>query len=115
MRVVKSNHKANHMELIKQQGKNTFKVKKDKASKKEEFMEKVVNSLNIPEDVINGAEIITMVGKRSLVIENYVKVLECELDKIRVKTKRNNVCIVGKDLKIEYLYDVEIRIVGKIK
>lgn len=114
MRVVKSHHKANHMELIKQHGKNTFKVKKEKATKKEEFIDKVVNGLNISEDIIKGAEIITLIGKRSLVIENYVKVVECEPERMQIKTKRNYICIEGKDLRIEYLYDVELRITGVI-
>ncbi len=90
------------------------KAKKEKAIKKEAFMDKVVSRLNIPEDIISGAEIMTMVGKRNLVIENYVKVIECETDRIVVKTKRNNLRIDGKKLKIEYLYDVELRISGII-
>ena len=48
-------------------------------------------------------------------IENYIKVLEYEPDNIKVRTKRNNVCICGSNLKIEYLYDVELRITGLIK
>lgn len=90
------------------------KTKKEKSTKKDAFAEKVISRLNIPEDILNGAEIITMVGKRNLVIENYIKVLECETNKIVVKTKRNNMCIEGKKLKIEYLYDVELRISGII-
>lgn len=90
------------------------KTTKEKATKKEMFMDKVISRLNIPEDILSGAEIMTMVGKRNLVIENYVKVVECETDRIVIKTKRNNLSIKGKKLKIEYLYDVELRISGII-
>ena len=90
------------------------KTTKEKATQKEMFMDKVISRLNIPEDILSGAEIMTMVGKRNLVIENYVKVVECETDRIVIKTKRNNLSIKGKKLKIEYLYDVELRISGII-
>jgi sporulation protein YqfC len=90
------------------------KTTKEKATQKEMFMDKVISRLNIPEDILSGAEIMTMVGKRNLVIENYVKVVECETDRIVIKTKRNNLRIKGKKLKIEYLYDVELRISGII-
>jgi sporulation protein YqfC len=90
------------------------KTPKEKATQKEMFMDKVISRLNIPEDILSGAEIMTMVGKRNLVIENYVKVVECETDRIVIKTKRNNLSIKGKKLKIEYLYDVELRISGII-
>ena len=66
------------------------KTTKEKATQKEMFMDKVISRLNIPEDILSGAEIMTMVGKRNLVIENYVKVVECETDRIVIKTKRNN-------------------------
>ena len=91
-----------------------MKTTKEKATQKEMFMDKVISRLNIPEDILSGAEIMTMVGKRNLVIENYVKVVECETDRIVIKTKRNNLRIKGKKLKIEYLYDVELRISGII-
>ena len=115
MRLLRSNHKANRNKILKKQGKDCYRVKKNKASKKEEIMENVLSRLNISEDVLTGAEIMTLVGKRSLVIENYIKVLEYEPDNIKVRTKRNNVCICGSNLKIEYLYDVELRITGLIK
>ena len=95
-------------------GKGKVRIKREKAVSKEVFMDKVVRGLNIPEDILSGAEIMTMVGKRNLVIENYIKVLECETDEILVKTKRNNLRIVGKNLKIEYMYDIELRITGII-
>lgn len=115
MRLLRSNHKANRSKILKKQGKDCYRVKKNKASKKEEIMENILSRLNISEDVLTGAEVMTLVGKRSLVIENYMKVLEYEPDSIKVRTKRNNVCICGNNLKIEYLYDVELRITGLIK
>lgn len=114
MRLLRSNHKKNRRNLLKMQGKDNYKVKKNKACTREEFMDNVIRKLNISEDVLTGAEVMTLVGKRSLVIENYLKVLEYEPDEIKIKTKRNNVCICGENLRIEYLYDVELRVTGKI-
>ena len=114
VRFLKSNHKKNRRNLMKMQGKDTYKVKKNKASNREEFMDNIIRKLNISEDVLTGAEVMTLVGKRSIVIENYIKVLEYEPYLIKIKTKRNNVCICGENLRIEYLYDVELRVTGKI-
>lgn len=115
MRLLRSNHKTNKRNLLKKQGKDCYRVKKNKAAKKEEYIDSVLSKLNISEDVLTGAEVMTLVGKRSLVIENYMKVLVYEPDIIKVKTKRNNVSICGNNLKIEYLYDVELRITGRIQ
>ena len=115
MRVLHSKHKYNHRDIIKSKGKDAFKVKRNKGIKKDEIIQKIVNKLNISEDVINGAEIISLVGKRNLVVENYVKVVEYSEELIVIKTKKNYLHISGKGLKIEYLLDVELRITGKIE
>lgn len=115
MRLVHSRRGKNHRRLVKDNSKNFCKVKRLKSSAgREEIIDSIIKRLNISEDVINGAEIISLVGKRNLVIENYVKVLEYELNRIVIKTKRNYVLIEGDNLKIEYLLDEELRITGKI-
>ena len=65
-------------------------------------------------DIVTGAEIISMVGRRNLVSENYIKIIEYENDKIVVRTKRNYIYILGDNLRMEYLLDSEIRISGLI-
>lgn len=115
MRLVHSRRGRNHRRLVRNNSKNFSKVKRLKSSTgREEIIDGIIKRLNISEDVINGAEIISLVGKRNLVIENYLKVIEYELDKILIKTKRNYVLVEGNNLKIEYLLDDELRITGKI-
>ena len=114
MRLAHSRHKLNHKNVVRKIKGDGYRVRKEKVNSKDKIVQTIINKLHISEDVINGAEIISLVGKRNLVIENYVKVIEYEKEKIVVRTKKNYVCIEGNNLKIEYLLDVELRISGKI-
>ena len=50
------------------------------------------------EDVINGAEIISLVGKRNLVVENYVKVVEYSEELIGINDK---LCNIMQNLEVQ--------------
>lgn len=115
MRVVSSKHKKDHRSMAKKLKGNRFRIKKRKIFTREEVIHNIVDKLHISEDMINGAEIISMVGKRNLVIENYVRVVVYEEDRIVVKTKKNYVTVCGSNLKIEYMMDIEMRISGRIR
>jgi len=114
MHVLHSKHKKNHRSVAKLLIGNRFRLRKRKTSNKDEVIDKIINRLNITEDVLNGAEIISLVGKRNLVIENYVKVVDYEEDRIVVKTKKNYLYVEGSNLKIEYITDEELRISERI-
>ena len=114
LRIARGRHKMSHRNVVRKIKGNDFKIKKAGIISRDEIVQSIINKLHISEDVINGAEIISLIGKRNLVIENYVKVVEYEKDKIIVKTKRNYLCINGHNLVIEYLLDEELRISGRI-
>ena len=114
LKIAHSRHKLNHKNMVRKIKGDGYRIKKSRKLNKDEMVQTIINKLHITEDVINGAEIISLVGKRNLVIENYVKVVEYEEEKIVVETKKNYICINGNNFKIEYLLDVELRISGKI-
>jgi sporulation protein YqfC len=107
-------HKKNHFEIKKNFKGDSFRINKFTLKKKDELINSLVSKLGISEDIVTGAEIISMVGRRNLVIENYIKIIEYENDKIVVRTKRNYIYILGDNLRMEYLLDNEIRISGLI-
>ena len=107
-------HKKKHGEVKKSCIGDKFKCKGSGVAKKEEIINTIIDKLGISEDIVMGAEIISMIGRRNLLIENYVKVSEYEDEKIVVRTRRNHIYILGDNLKIEYLLDDEIRISGRI-
>ncbi len=107
-------HKRNHLEMKNNYKGDKFKIYKPNLVRKEELINSIIDKLGISEDIVTGAEIISMVGRRNLVIENYIKVVEYEDEKIVVRTRRNYIYILGDNMKIEYLLDNEIRISGMI-
>ena len=114
MRLIHSRHKKNHRDLVNKVVGTKLKTFKYKLSDKDEIIKNIIERLNISEDILNGAEIISLVGKRNIVIENYIKVVVYDDDRIIIKTKKNYVLIEGRNLKIEYMLDIEISISGVI-
>ena len=114
MRLAFGKQGKDHRNVLKRlKGKN-FKVDKCSAKDRDTVIDGIVDKLGLSDDIFRGAEIISMVGKRNLVLENYVKVVLYEEDKIVVKTKKNYVTVEGVNLKIEYMMDIELRISGRI-
>lgn len=80
------------------------KLKKIKAN--------IVESLELPKDIMYGAVIVTVTGQREVLIENYKGIIECTSEKIRLQTKGCQVEIRGKGLLIEYYTNDEMKITG---
>ena len=74
----------------------------------------IVESLELPKDLIYGAVIVTVTGKNEVLIENYKGILEYTGEKIRVQTKSCQVMVSGKQLLIEYYTNDEMKITGLI-
>ena len=74
----------------------------------------IVESLELPKDLIYGAVIVTVTGKNEVLIENYKGILEYTGEKIRVQTKSCQVMVSGKQLLVEYYTNDEMKITGLI-
>jgi YabP family. len=77
--------------------------------------EQIVSALNLPKDAMLGEVLLSFVGHRCVLIENYRKILLYTDTLIRVNAKKNKVEIEGKRLKIEYYTNDEMKITGLIK
>lgn len=79
------------------------------------FREKMVNSLELPKDLMLGAAILTVTGRREALIANYKGILEYQDTFIRVQTKNCRILISGAHLAIEYYTNEEMKITGLIE
>ncbi len=79
------------------------------------FREKVINSLELPKDLMLGAAILTVTGRREALIANYKGILEYEDSFIRVQTKNCRILVSGAHLAIEYYTNEEMKITGFIE
>lgn len=59
--------------------------------------------------------IVTVTGRRSLVLEHYQGIIAFDDDCIRIRTKECNVCIFGDRLKVDYYTNEEMKIIGVIR
>ena len=77
--------------------------------------ESLAEGLELPKDVSCGMVIVTVTGRRSLVLEHYQGIIAFDDDCIRIRTKECNVCISGDRLKVDYYTNEEMKIVGVIR
>ena len=56
----------------------------------------IVESLELPRDIMYGAVIITAMGRNQVLVENYKGIIEYTREKIRLQTKNCQVTIQGK-------------------
>ncbi len=78
------------------------------------FKENVVETLELPKDLVYGAILITATGRRELLVENYRGILEYTTECIRLQAKDCRVAISGKSLNIQYYTNEEMKISGII-
>ncbi len=78
------------------------------------FKERITTAAGMPKDVVQGAAVVTLMENEEVCIENYRRIIEYTDDIIRVQTKKRQIKITGKQLKIEYYTNDEMKITGKI-
>lgn len=70
---------------------------------------KIIERLELPQDIILGVPLLSMQGNSELMIENHRGLLQYDSDEIRVRTKTFTVQVIGRKLTIqEYRKDVLI-------
>lgn len=79
-----------------------------------EIMEGISETIKLPSDILAGAPVISMVGQRELIIENYKGIIEYTGEKIRVQTKIGRIHVEGKRLNIDYYTVDDMKISGYI-
>ncbi|MDD3414014.1 MAG: YabP/YqfC family sporulation protein [Lachnospiraceae bacterium] len=75
----------------------------------------MVESLNLPKDLMLGSAILTITGNSDLYIENYKGILEYTCVYIVLQTKTCQIIIEGESLSIDYYTNEDMKISGNIK
>ncbi len=82
---------------------------------RENVKSNIVESLELPVDIMYGAVIVTAMGRRQVLVENYKGIIEYTREKIRLQTKTCQVTIQGRELLVEYYTNEEMKITGCIQ
>ncbi len=87
-----------------------MREKKNDKSRTELIME----SLQLPKDILHGDMRVTMTGNREAWIENYKGILEYSTESILLQGKNGRVQFEGKRLTIDYYTNEDMKLTGKI-
>jgi sporulation protein YqfC len=90
------------------------KAKKREKAERATYLEMISDSLKLPSDVLVGAPIITAFGRNEICIENYKSILEYNDNFIKILSKIGSIIIEGKNLKISYFTNDEMKITGLV-
>ena len=74
--------------------------------------EKIINSLELPKDLMLGAAIVTATGRHEVLISNYKGIIELEDSLVKIQTKNCRLQILGAHLTVEYYTNEEMKITG---
>jgi sporulation protein YqfC len=75
---------------------------------------KISGVLNLSEDILAKAPVVTSFGRYRVCIENYRSILEYQEEQIRIQTKTGKIRIAGKRLGIAYYREDCMCVVGEI-
>ena len=72
----------------------------------------ISDTLKLPKDLAKGEALIGLTGREEIFIENYKGILECTSEVVMIATGRCRVRIIGKNLKVSYYTNDEMKIEG---
>lgn len=72
----------------------------------------ISDALKLPKDLARGEALIGLTGREEVFIENYKGILECTSEAVMIATGRCRVRIVGKNLKVSYYTNDEMKVEG---
>lgn len=76
------------------------------------FREQVIEQLELPKDFVLKDALVTITGRRELLIENYKGILIYEDSFIKIQAKNCRIAITGTHLNIDYYTNEEMKITG---
>ena len=82
--------------------------------KKTQIHEKIVKNLELPQDLLLKAAIITITGRSEVLIENYRGILNLEDSFIRIQAKNEQILIEGSHLAVAYYTNEEMKVIGTV-
>ncbi len=109
----KSNHEENKKSFFGSFYKTLKKKEKTEDKERESYLNMLSSTLNLPSDILTGAPIITLIGTNEISVENYKRIIEYTKNNIKILTNVGIVSFGGKNLKILYFGNDEIKISGR--
>lgn len=80
-----------------------------------EARERVIAAMKLPKDVYLGELLVSLIGQRTVYVENYRSILLYTDTQLKLQGKNSKLCICGKNLMIEYYTGDEMKVSGKIE
>lgn len=77
------------------------------------FFERLTESVSLTGDVA-GEMLVYLVGRHCMIVRNFTSVTEYTACRIRLKTKKYELCVEGNCLRLQYFLPEELRIVGTV-
>ena len=72
----------------------------------------ISDTLKLPKDLARGEALIGLTGREEVFVENYKGILECTSESVMIATGRCRIRIVGKNLKVSYYTNDEMKVKG---
>ncbi|OOB80026.1 MAG: hypothetical protein ATN33_07115 [Epulopiscium sp. Nele67-Bin001] len=79
------------------------------------MVKQFINSIEGVEEAVENIPLVTILGTRSVSVENFLNIVEYGQETIRLKTKLGQIVIEGKGLFAKSMNQEEIVIKGKIE
>lgn len=73
---------------------------------------KIVTTLQLPEDIVLGSALLNLTGNRHLRIENHKGILQYDESQIIISAKNHPICIKGKGLSVNSFTNDTVEITG---
>ncbi|KGK88771.1 sporulation protein [Desulfosporosinus sp. HMP52] len=70
--------------------------------------------LDFPPDVVGEGPKITITGKREIMVENYISILNFSEEEIRLETADGDIFFRGKGLMLKVILATELQIEGEL-
>lgn len=86
-----------------------------KHNKLKSVKQNMVETLELPKDLMYGDSIVTITGRREVLIENYKGILEYTGEYIKIQTENSKTDRLWKKLSIEYYTNEDMKVVGFVK
>ena len=74
----------------------------------------MVETLELPKDLMYGDSIVTITGRTEVLIENYKGILQYTDSEILLQSLRGKVLLRGRNLEIVWYTSLEMKITGSI-
>lgn len=80
-----------------------------------EAKERVIAAMKLPKDVYLGELLVSLIGQRTVYVENYRSILLYTDTALKLQGKTCKLKICGQNLMIEYYTGDEMKVSGKIE